>query len=428
MRILVISSTPWNTNNSFGNSYANIFDGMENCEFANTYCSEGIDNDMVVKRAYKITPKMLLANLFDESKPSGIETPIIDMEGTGEQFSQSDKNIIQFAKTHRWMILFWARNLLWHIGRWNSTGLQAFTRDFAPDIMFVPIYANPYMNRIVIEVQKQLQVPMVGYISDDNYTLRQFSFSPLYWIDRLITRRWVKKTIDQCKILYVISDIQKQEYDRIFHKDCHILTKGIDFTKEKPDAKNSRKPYHMVFAGNIGSNRWKSLELIGKAIQNINKCGQKMDLTIYTATPLTAKMDNALNITGCIRVGGRIPYQEVALKQEAADILVHVEATDMFYRWGSHQGFSTKLVDYMASNRPILAYGLDDQASIAHLKKHDAALVATTPQELEKVLSAIIAHPKQLQEYADKAWQCGAEYHDIRKFHEMLIKDFNEVL
>lgn len=428
MKILVISGIPWNTNNSFGNSYANIFDGMDDCEFANVYCAEGMVNDVAVSRAYKMTPKMLLMNLLDRKKPSGIETPVVDDPGTGEHYSDTDKKLLHFAKTHRWMMLFWAREALWRFGRWNSSELKAFIRDFAPDILFCPINANSYINRIVLEVQGQLQVPMVGYISDDNYTLRQFSFSPLYWIDRLLFRRWVKKVIDHSNILYVISDIQKREYDKIFHKDCHILTKGMDFTQEKPAAQGDSKPYHLVFAGNIGSNRWKSLALIGKAIQNINKNAPQMDLTIYTATPLTAKMSRALNIPGSIRVAGRIPYQEVARKQEAANILVHVEATDIFYRWGSHQGFSTKLVDYMASNRPILAYGLEDQASIAHLKKHDAALVATNPQELEDVLNSIIENPQKLYQYADNAWQCGAKYHDIRKFHAMLKQDFDEVI
>jgi hypothetical protein len=170
------------------------------------------------------------------------------------------------------------------------------------------------------------------------------------------------------------------------------------------------------------------LALIGQALQKMNVDGTKIDLTIYTATPLTAKMDKQLNIPGSIRVAGCIPYQEVAVKQAEADILVHVEATDIVHRWESHQGFSTKLVDYMASNRAILAYGLDDQASIHHLKKHDAALVATTPQELEEALRKVIAEPDILQEYAEKAWKCGQEHHNLEGFHAMLKKDFEEVM
>jgi glycosyltransferase involved in cell wall biosynthesis len=427
MKILVISSTPWNTNNSFGNSFANIFDTMEDCTIANIYCSEGMDNDLVVSRAFQITAKRLAQNLLYPKIPTGRETNIEPIIGTGEEYSEADQKVLRFAKTRRWMVLFWARNFLWHIGRWNSPELKQFIEEFQPDVIFFPVYIMPYMNRIAIWIQEMLDIPMLGYIWDDNYTLRRFSFSPLYWMDRIVNRRMVKKAIDRCEILYVISDIQKQEYDRIFHKDCRILTKGIAFDLEKTGEKKSFLPLHMLFAGNIGYNRWKSLALIGQALQKLNADGPKIDLTIYTATPITAKMKKQLNIAGSIRVAGRIPYHKVAVKQAEADILVHVEATDIVYRWESHHGFSTKLVDYMASNRAILAYGLDDQASIHHLKKHDAALVATTQQELEEVLRKVIAEPDILQEYAEKAWKCGQEHHNLEGFHAMLKKDFEEV-
>ena len=68
-KILVASDTPWNTNNSFGNSYANIFDKLEGYEIANIYCKEGIVNDKRVSRAFKVTAKMLLKNLQNPGKP-----------------------------------------------------------------------------------------------------------------------------------------------------------------------------------------------------------------------------------------------------------------------------------------------------------------------------------------------------------------------
>ena len=35
MKILVLSSTPWTNDNSFGNSFSNIFEGIEDVEIAN---------------------------------------------------------------------------------------------------------------------------------------------------------------------------------------------------------------------------------------------------------------------------------------------------------------------------------------------------------------------------------------------------------
>ena len=71
MRILVISSTPWNTNNSFGNSYSNIFRGMQGHELANIYCMEGRVNEPIVSRTFQITFKALVCHIFDVGIKTG---------------------------------------------------------------------------------------------------------------------------------------------------------------------------------------------------------------------------------------------------------------------------------------------------------------------------------------------------------------------
>ena len=51
-KILVVSCTPWNANNSVGNTYANLFDGMDDCVIAHIYCADGADNDPKVSRGW----------------------------------------------------------------------------------------------------------------------------------------------------------------------------------------------------------------------------------------------------------------------------------------------------------------------------------------------------------------------------------------
>ena len=50
MKILIISRTPWNNSNSFGNTFSNIFGGMQGVEIFNICCQGGaIDNNIVIK-------------------------------------------------------------------------------------------------------------------------------------------------------------------------------------------------------------------------------------------------------------------------------------------------------------------------------------------------------------------------------------------
>ena len=56
---------------------------------------------------------------------------------------------------------------------------------------------------------------MVCYATDDVYTWHQFSLSPLYWIDRLIKRKFIRDVVKQCEMLYVISDAQKKSMGNV---------------------------------------------------------------------------------------------------------------------------------------------------------------------------------------------------------------------
>lgn len=429
LKILVVSSTPWNSNYSFGNTFSNLFDGLEGYRLANLYCMEGVVNDPRVERAYQITEKQLILNWLGKS-PAGAETAVQRTNEIGETWGARGRALVRFAKTRRWQILFWAREAVWRLGRWNNSDLDQFIQDFAPDLVLVILYGNVHMCRVEQAVARRAGVPVVGYMWDDYYTLRQFSWSPLYWINRLYYRVPLKQMVDRCKLLYVISERQKKEFGQIFHKDCHLLTKGGVFGAEHPPAKVPGRPLQLVYTGNIGTERWKTLAQIGRVIQRINEADPEKPLvhmTVCTATPITNAMRKALDCPGSVWLAGRLPISQVAQKQAEADLLIHVEPMGLTTRQESRLSFSTKLIDYMLAYRPILAYGFPWQASIAHLKSNDAAFVTSSEAELEQTLREILARPALLEEYAAKGWACGAAYHNIHRLHAMLRRDFEEV-
>ncbi len=418
MRVLVLSNTAWNNNNSFGNSFSNIFEGLENVDIANIFCRQEKPKNNVVSRYFQITEKALLKNLCNKNHPSG-KVVYVD---NAEEMTDNEIKAFDYARKKRWRVMFWLRDMIWKVGRWKSYELKTFIDDFNPDLLFMPIYYSSYLNDILVFIKEYTNKPMLGYISDDCYTLRQFSLSPFYWIDRLYKRRKVKKSIDMCEILYVISDIQKKEYDKCFNKDCKILWKINDFD-EQPVYEEHSDIIKLVYTGNIGTGRYKQLSLIGKQLAEINKDKKIMELDIYTQTPLSKKMQKALDLPG-INMKGGIPVSEVDSVQNSADILVHVESFDLKDRLAVHQSFSTKIVDYLYKGKCILAVGPHDVASIDYLKKNDAALVAVNSEELKTVLERAANNKDLLWEYGKKAWDCGKKNHQRKDIQARLKQDF----
>lgn len=419
MRILILSNTPWDVNNSFGNSFSNIFGGIKNIEIANIYCSYGEPNNSFVKKYYQTTEKSLLVNLLNKNYPSGKEVYINEK---ADILNITSKEIFDHARKRRFQIYFWLRDFIWKIGRWKSKELLNFIDEFKPDIIFQPLYYSNYLNDFALFIKKYTNVPMVSYVSDDVYTMRQFSLSPLYWIDRLIKRGKIKKVVDQCEHLYVISDIQKQDYEKCFKKECKILTKGAEFSAPSIKEKNNY-PLKLVYTGNIYNGRWKSLAAIGKQLKKINNEKIKAQLFIYSMTPMTKKMTKALNIKDSVIFMGGVSADKIQEIQEDADILVHVEPTDIKGRLQVHHSFSTKLIDYFHVSRCIFAVGKEDMASIDHLIKNKAGIVATSEPEIYTKLLEVIEDTSLLKEYAQNAYECGRINHQIDKIQEKLYQD-----
>lgn len=424
MRVLIISSAPWASDNCFGNTFSNIFEGIEGIQFANIYLRYGQPENDLDMRFFQITERSLLRNLKNPKNLSGMQ--IFVGEDKDEQPDKAAIKGTEQARKMRWQIMFWGRELIWKIGRWKSIQLQEFLNEFQPDLIFQPIYARPYINNLVLYVKSYTKVPMLGYISDDCYTLRQFNLSPLYWIDRIWNRKKIKAIIEKCEILYVISQIQKAELEKIFATPCKILTKSADFSQAPPKWKAPKDKVRMIYAGNIGAGRWKSLALISAAVARLNQEGDKVRLDIYSATSPTKVMIKELNNAGS-ELHEAVPYEDLVQYQKEADVLVHVEGLSLKSRLAVHQSFSTKLVDYFSMGKCIFAVGTDDVASIKHLKEHQAAVVAESETMVYARLKWLLSDTRRIMQYGQKAYRCGAEYHSRASMQNMLISDLKKV-
>lgn len=426
MKILVLSSTPWSNDNSFGNSFSNIFEGIENIEVANIACKPGMPTSYLVKRYFQIGEKALLKNLNNKLLPTGKEIEI-DIKEEDSVFAENIK-ARDFGRKKRWQILFWARDLIWSVGRWKSQELKDFIDDFKPDVIFQPIYFSSYLNDMVCFIKKYTNVPMFGYVTDDCYTLKQFSLSPLYWIDRLYKRRKVKRTIEQCEILYVISDVQKEEYEKIFTPSCKVLTKCADFSDEnKPNFKEADDILKMVYAGNVSNGRYEILAELAKATEKLNSNGKKFELDIYTLTPLKDKQRDCLS-TESVHLHPPVSYEEIREIQKNSDILLHVEGFSLKEKLAVHQSFSTKIVDYLETNRCIFAIGDNYCSSIQYFIENGCGSVATKKEEIETELLKLHNNRDLLKMYADKGWESGKKHHHKEAIQTMLKEDLNKAV
>lgn len=390
-------------------------------EFADISLRKVNNLDSAVSACFEISEASLIKNLKNPSFPSGKKISA-DVLSSGN--SSQDSDIKNFARRKRWILFFWLRDIIWKTGKWKSRELLNFIDEFNPDLIFQPIYYSSYINDIACFVKDYTGVPMVGYISDDNYTLRQFSLSPLYWIDRLYKRRKVGKTFKRCETVYVISETQKREYTEIFGDKFKILTKCAEFDSlNKPKLKAHGNVLKMTYAGNVSRGRYLILSSLARAVENINKNGQKFMLDIYTAAPLSDKQKRNLTKDNSSAVHPPVKYDEILEIQKNSDILVHAEAFTLKEKLAAHQSFSTKIVDYLSMNRCILAIGDETCASVKYFIDNGCGAVVTNENEIEAELNKLYSDKKLLDFYAEKAWETGRKNHLKARIQASLYED-----
>lgn len=419
MRILVITRSSWRNDNNIGNTMTNIFGSFANDEiYSLCFRSELPQND-VAKADFCISEHQFIKYFTRGGEIGKIST--------AKDFGESDKGIEEklysSAKKASSILLWFAREFLWSVFPWKNKNLDDYIKMVSPDIVFMPVFGCWYPHKVLRHIMKRTNAKLVLFHADDNYSLRQFSLSPLYWIYRFILRKWVKRSVDMSSYNYAISEIQKNEYSKTFGKEFDILYKGHKFDS-MPAQKEPEKPIKLLFTGNISSGRYKQLASIGKAISKINGEEKKLELDIYTLTPLTSKMKKMLDIEGAINLRGAAEASEINQIQRNADILVHVESFDLKNRLAVHQSFSTKIVDYLHQAKCIFAVGPSDVASIEYLLKNDAAIVATSNEEIKQKLEELCNNPLLVREYGENGWECGKRKHKIETIQKKLVYNF----
>ena len=424
MNILVVSGAPWDENNSFGNTYTSIFKDIEDLHFGNIFCKAGTLNNSFDMEGFQITEKSIIKNLFNPRYPTGrkVSSKKVNKENS-DNFKHYDT-----ARKLRWGFFFTIREFIWLVGKWKTKELREYIKEFNPDIMFIPIYHATYLNRVAQYVCKIAKVPVIGYVSDDVYTLKQFSLSPFFWIKRILARPYIKKTIEKCELLYTVSKIQKEEYEKVFELPCKILTKYSDFSDYlKPEFKNTENVIKMTYAGNISKGRYEILSNLAKCVEKLNVNGKKFELDIYTASLLKNKQKKNL-LTESVHIHPPVSYSEIRELQRNSDILVHVEAFNFQEKLAVHQSFSTKIVDYLATNRCIVAIGSDYCSSIQYFIDNECGAVVKSVDEIETRLRELDENRDLFRFYADKAWESGKRNHDKAEMQKMIITDIKNTL
>ena len=259
MRILFVSASPLKKEISIGNTFISLFEGAKDVELASICTREG-SPDPKISRCFCITEKMLISNLLRKT-PVGTTMKAQDKTQKPLQ-NPTEKMAFRLVKRSRLTVFFWMQDLVWILGNWKSSELKSFVQEYNPDIIFTVLSNSVFLNNLILHIHSLSNAKLVIYAWDNNYSMKQFMLSPLRWIKHFIDRASMRKLARKADLFYVISDVQKIDYEKSFRKECKLLTKDADFSEPPLCKEQYNIPLQLIFTGNIAVNRWRSLQMM----------------------------------------------------------------------------------------------------------------------------------------------------------------------
>ena len=421
-KVLVVSRDVWDDSTS--STLNNLFENYDANRLAHIYIETKAPNTCHCTAFFQISEYSLIKKIFNPKIKTGQRVDSHYVENAS--IAEKEASTMDYVRHHRRYIYTVMREILWLLNGWKTKELRNFIIEENPDVIWFMGSPLILMNRLMRYVVKVAKKPYCIFEMDDVYAYKLKGFKPIKRIYRFFLRRNVKQLMKGVSQLFVISPKMKREYDAAFHTDSLILTKGIDFSSVSYQPYQVHTPLQMVYMGQVIYDRISTIEMIGKAIDEINENEKKIELNIYTKNPIDSGTKERIIRNGSVAFCDPVPYAEVKNVIDQNDVVVFAESLNEQFKGLARLSFSTKITDYLASGKCILAVGPSDIAPIEYLRDNDAALVASNINELKKVLEMMLI-PDTIESYSRKAFSCGVKNHNRDDLNKMVFEKLLEI-
>lgn len=414
-RVLVVGRVAWTSNQS---TLSSVFKDYPADKLA-YICIETHEPDFkACRNHFQISEVALLKRIVNRKTKVGIIRSQQSVTNEVKSLERAESKIIKWVRTHRLPIFLHVRELLWRLGGWKSEELKDFIDNFKPEVVFFMSDPLPLVCRLQRYVLNLSKRPAAIFLMDDIWNYNDgFSFI------RFLLRKEVKKLIPECKAHFSISELMKEEYDKIFGVDSIILTKGIKPKEIDPDYATLHNPIKIVYTGQLIYGRYKSLEKVVEALCAVNQNGTiSAQIHIYTQTEITPHLKLMLDKPGISYIHKPVSYDKVLQILEDSDILLFIESLEKRQRNIAKLSFSTKLSDYFSCGKCIVAIGDAGIAPIKYLSENKAAYVCTTNEQIQEGIIRLIERPEMISTFAKNAYNLGQLKHNEQMMKNRVIE------
>lgn len=410
-RVLVINGDPFNKSTATGITLCNLFKGWPKEAISQIFVFNVEPDTSVCDRYWKISDSVLPVMTWLK-KAKRLLSALSNTEMAPATAVARVGSVIQTTSPNP-VLGAWADTIPLHI----PEQLWTWIGDTKPDVIYTQL-VNIRVMGLVQRVAHRFSLPIIPHFMDDWPTTR-YDVGIMTIIPRYVLLSRMRSILSKTKVGMTISNAMALEYNKRYQINFESFMNCVDFSELSPDIiPRIGKVVRFGYVGGLHLNRWQSLLEIGEALTMIKSTGVAVEMTIYA--PVSdlhqyGKMFSALN---AVVIGGSLAADEILPKLQTFDVLIHIESFDASERVYTHFSISTKIPQYMASGRPIVAYGPPEVASCRYIESSLCGLVVGKKDTLllRATLEKISMEPDQRSYFGENS-RCTAE-----KNHNAIIE------
>ena len=425
-RVLVISHNPFSDTQNNGKTLSAFFSGWPKDKIAQLYLTPDKPDFTICEKFYRITDLDVLKKFVKKgSCGSAIKK---------ENIVNNEKEMLHKNKLYifvrnlflkRLPMMYCIRNIVWQkVKPWNDKKLEDWINEFKPEVVFFQS-SNVYsVFDMVNHICNKFKTTLFMETTDD-YVTKHFSIDPFYLIDINKMRERYQLLVNKSKYIFAISDFMAREYKEKFGGNYKVAMNSIDISNEVIPYKNvNNETIRLLYTGNLGLNRWKVLEKIGKVLKRLNEKGIKAKLDIYSIDRPANNILKRLNIKNVMEYKGALDKEGLIRERNISDILLHVESFDKKNKNITRLSISTKIPECLLSERCLVVVGPSDIASIKYVKDNKIGKIidCINDKEMENEFKDIIENREERIEYINKGKKIAKQRHDFA-YNKKVIQD-----
>lgn len=422
-RVLVISHNPFSDTQNNGKTLTALFKAWQTEKLAQLYLTTDVPDFSLCNKFFQINDFDILKRVFNK-KIQGHEISYLDLHYMQIKKQGITNNpVLKMVRRNVSPFIRLARDIMWQIVGYKTEELIRFIDDFNPQLVFLVCSNGVFAFALARWICLRKNIPLVMQVTDD-YVTGKATLDPFYWLHLIRLKRIFQWSCAYSTWIIAIGDKMVREYRARFGGNYFVAMNTSELSNV-PAYRPSNETIKFVYAGNLGLNRWKVLGVIVECLAELDREERlKGELSVYSLIDPGKAAKSALNKAPFSFFKGALNTAELTKVKASADVFVHVEAFDRQNRHITRLSISTKIPEYMASGRCILAVGPADVASMEYLIEFNLGIIATSydKKDIKQAVRDVMVNSGKRIYYAKRGLVVAKDRHDAEKVATSMVR------